>query len=115
MSMHYGISVDIEEYDEKKVKLIKEAAENEWQFSEWTTFEREGVTALRACYTEDNLCGGTSEEEFADILAQAVWRANGACCKVSVNATYLEELPCQTHVRNEEDYQRLNKPARNAQ
>jgi len=55
-----------------------------------------------------NLCGGESEEEFADRLAAAIWRANScAYCKVEVRATFLEDVPYETHVRDREAFKRL--------
>jgi hypothetical protein len=47
------------------------------------------------------------EEEFTERLSVAIWRANGAYCEVTVNATYLENLPYETHCLNEADYARL--------
>lgn len=40
-------------------------------------------------------------------LSLAIWRANGAYCDVTVRATYLEELPYETHCLDEADYARL--------
>jgi hypothetical protein len=37
----------------------------------------------------------------------AIWRANGAYCDVTVDATYLESLPYETHCLSEADYARL--------
>ena len=45
---------------------------------------------LRAS-AQDWLAGGESEEQFTERLSVAIWRANGAYCEVSVDATYLEE------------------------
>lgn len=56
---------------------------------------------------EGSLCGGESEEKFTERLSLAIWRANGAYCDVTVRATYLEELPYETHCLDEADYARL--------
>ena len=56
---------------------------------------------------QGNLCGGESEEEFTERLSLAVWRANGGYCSVTVDATYLENLPYETHTLDEADYARL--------
>ncbi len=37
----------------------------------------------------------------------AIWKANGAYCEVSVDATYMESLPYETHSLDEDDYKRL--------
>ena len=54
---------------------------------------------------EGALCGGEREEEFAGRIAGAVWEANGGYCQVTVRATYLEALPCGSHVRDERDFE----------
>ncbi len=55
-------------------------------------------------YGEGYLCGGETEEQFVDRLAISVWKANNNYCHVEVEATYLDDLPYETHVRNREDY-----------
>jgi len=52
------------------------------------------------------LCGGVSEEEFAERLARAVMDANQGPCEVLVHATFLEDLPCGTYCFDEKDYDR---------
>ena len=59
---------------------------------------------LTAC-AEGALCGGETEEGFADRIAQAVWEANGGYCQVTVRATYLEPPPCEEHVRDERHFE----------
>ena len=86
----------------KSDSRIRQAAANEWPFEEWTD-NGEQINA----YAEDNLCGDETEEQFTERLALAVWQANGAFCEVSVDATYLESLPYETHSLDEEDYARL--------
>ena len=53
---------------------------------------------------EGSLCGGETEEEFADGIAEAVWDALGYYAPVCVVATCLEDLPCESHCREEEEY-----------
>jgi len=60
-----------------------------------------------SAYGEGLLGGGETEREFTERLSVAIWRANGAYCEVSVNATYLEELPSETYSLDEDDYARL--------
>ena len=54
-----------------------------------------------------NCVVGRSEEQFTERLSVAIWRANGGYCRVSVDATYLENLPYETHGLDESDYARL--------
>jgi hypothetical protein len=102
MSRYYGMSVTISRHDPKKVRKIKAAAKGQWPFEDWQGAGEE----LRA-YAEDNLYGGETEEQFAERLAVAVWRANGTYCDVVVDATYLESLPYESHCPTEADYARL--------
>jgi hypothetical protein len=109
MGLRYEMGIEIERYSPKCVDAIKAAAENEWPFSKW--YGQEGTLNALA---EGSLCGGESEKEFTERLSLAIWQANGAYCEVTVNATYLEELPYEIHYINEDDYERLIKefPAR---
>jgi len=102
MSRYYGMNVTISGHNPALAEAIQAAAGEEWPFEDWSDSD-EQLTA----YAEDNLCGGESEELFTERLSVAVWRANGAYCDVTVDATYLESLPYETHCLNEADYSRL--------
>jgi hypothetical protein len=96
------MSIEITGHRPEKADAIREAATGQWEFVDW--YDQDDT--LRAS-AEGNLCGGESEEEFTERLSVAIWRANGAYCDVTVNATYLESLPYETHCLNEADYARL--------
>jgi hypothetical protein len=98
------MGVEINGFSAARVEDIKTAAEEECPFAGW--LEREGELTSSA---ESSLCGGETEEEFADRLAKAIWTANKAFCLVDVRATYLDDLPCEIHSRDESDYERLLK------
>jgi hypothetical protein len=102
MSRYYEMSVTISCHTSALADAIRKAAGDEWPFEEWSDSD-EKLTA----YAEDSLGGGETEEEFTERLSLAVWQANGAYCEVSVDATYLESLPYETHCLNEADYTRL--------
>ena len=104
MSRYYKMSVTIKGFQPERMDAIKAAAEEEWPFDDW--YEYEGSLTASA---ESNLGGGTTEEEFTERLSLAVWKANGDYCEVSVNATYLEELPYETHCLDRSAYERLLK------
>jgi hypothetical protein len=103
MSRYYRMSLEIEEFDPKRIRAIENAAEDEWGFEDWEEFK-----GSRCSTSEGNLCAGETEEEFADRLTAVIWHANGdKPCKVQVIATYLEDLPTEVHCRSEEDWPRL--------
>lgn len=102
MSNFYRISIEIRRHDSAKSDSIKDAAASEWSFEDW--YEREGKLT---CCAESFLGAGESEKEFAERVSVAVWRANGKFCDVSVHATYLEDLPCETFSFDESDFERL--------
>ena len=102
MSRYYGMNVTISSHAPEHAEAIREAATNEWPFEEWINADDQIYA-----YAEDNLCGGETEEQFSERLTGAIWRANGAYCEVSVDATYLESLPYETHSLDEDDYDRL--------
>ena len=92
MSRAYGMELRMYDVQSERIDAIKASAENEWPFQDWTQGEEDGQRNLAAC-GESSLCGGESEEEFTDRLAAAIWQANGTFCRVTVYATFLEELP----------------------
>jgi hypothetical protein len=96
------MDVSINDFNKDKAEEIKAAAKRHWPFDEWHVFGDE----LASC-EDGNLCEGESEEEFAERLSLAVWKANGAFCTVGITATYLEDLPCECYELGEEDYERL--------
>jgi hypothetical protein len=106
MSRYYEMGIEILRYDPEKEDQIKKAAENEWPLSNWWS---SGDGTMQAS-APDWLCGGESEEQFTERLSVAIWRANGGFCEVVVNATYLEELPYESHTLDQDDYDRLIQP-----
>lgn len=98
MSRYYSMTVTIK--NPTNIEATKEAAESEWNFSDW--HENEGCLIATE---EGHLAGGESEEEFAARLSEAIWEANEEYCEVEINCTYLEEIPCETYTFKEEEYQ----------
>lgn len=112
MSRFYNMGLEITGYDPARKEAIIDAAHEEWSFEAcWDGGDENAICS----YGEDYLCGGESEEEFTERLSLAIWKANGAYCEVTVDATCLENLPFETHCLDEDDYQRLmNKIAEGA-
>lgn len=106
MSRYYEMSVEVSGHASAKADAIQAAAEQEWPFGDWWIAGNDDAATMHAT-GQSSLCGGESEEEFTERLALAIWRANGAFCRVSVDATYLENLPYETHELDESDYARL--------
>lgn len=106
MSRSYNMYVQVEGFDQAKIDGIKEAADAEWDFDDCDWFLNKEKTALSAS-NDGSLYGGESEDEFSERLAAAVFKANGSPCKILVAATYLEDLPCESHSFDEKDYDRL--------
>ena len=107
MSRFYEMSVEISGYDPAKAKEIQAAAEAEWSFDDWWCAGADEPGETMHASAQGNLSGGESEEAFTERLSLAVWRANGGYCGVTVDATYLENLPYETHTLDEADYARL--------
>ncbi|HOX57862.1 MAG TPA: hypothetical protein PLC99_13325 [Verrucomicrobiota bacterium] len=103
MSRAYDMAITVRGVEPRKRKQIQKAAEGEWPFDDWYLQRLEESTILTAS-GESSLCGGESEEDFADRVAHAVWAAHGTYCEVEVAATYLEEMPYETHTRGEACY-----------
>ena len=105
MSRCYGMSIKITGHDKNKACAIFDAIKKEWEFQDEffqdVPADNNEPNFLSA-YGESFLCGG--EEEFTDRVALAVWKANNGYCRVEVTATYLEDLPYETHIRDEDDF-----------
>ena len=99
MSRLYSIEITVKEPKPDKVDEIKDAARSLWPFDDWTTVGR-----YHSSSGESSLGGGMSEEEMAESLVKAVWKANGAYCVVKVRAACLEHIPYNDHEFDEDDY-----------
>jgi hypothetical protein len=95
------MEVTIKDVAENKLEAVKDAAREEWGFREWDQIEN-----MLVSYHENQLCGGESEEEFVNRLAAAVWDAHSGFCEISVDLTYLEDLPIQNYIRSATAYEK---------
>ena len=102
MSRAYDMYVQVTGFQPERLDALKAAATDIWNF-EWFT---DSPTLLDG-FGESQLCGGETEDQFAERLAKAIWSANGAFCPVQVTATYMENLPHEDYEFDEEDFQRL--------
>jgi hypothetical protein len=109
MSRYYHMSVTLKGVAPARVEAVKEAADVEWDF-EIDDWRGEPPGPLET-HAHGSLCAGETEEEFAERLAKVIWAANGGYCSVEVIATYLEDVPCETHSFDEDDYSRLTTSA----
>ncbi len=105
MSRAYAMYVRIVGFDPKRKDEIIEAAKSEWNFDDDWSEHKDEIT----CNGESSLCGGESEEQFTQRLSTAIWKANKKFCTVEVNATCMEDLPCECHTLCEETYMRLKR------
>ncbi len=102
MSRAYSMSIEVSGHDPARKRAIRKAADAEWSFDSWDEFDGKLIAS-----GDGSLGGGETEEQFAERLTLAAWRANRGYCRVEVSATCLEDLPCETHSLDEDDYQRL--------
>lgn len=104
MSRAYEMSVEISGHDPERADAIRAAAAGQWGFNDADWYAVDGMLTASA---QGSLCGGESEEQFTERITTAIWQANGAYCEVTIDATYLESLPYETHCLDEADYARL--------
>ena len=103
MSRMYNMFVRIKGINPDKREQVEEAAEQEWHaFGDDWWFDKD--TKMLTSGGDSTLCGGEEESEFTQRLAHAIWKANEGFCEIEVNATYLEDLPFETHNADEDDY-----------
>ena len=107
MSRYFSMFVTISGINSDRTEAVQQAAEGEWPFDgNW--YESDSVLTSGG---DGQLCGGESDDEFAQRLAQAIWVANGGFCQVDVQSTYLDDLPCETFGFDQSDYDRLAAPS----
>ena len=102
MSRYYNMSVAITGAVANRVDAVKQAAKAEWEFDDWQEFDGVLTASING-----RLCGGETEDQFAERLAKSVWAANCGPCRIDVIATYLEDLPCEEFSFGKHDYDRL--------
>jgi hypothetical protein len=102
MSRAYRMNITVNDARLDRHQSIREMIQTEWKLDDWSVTNGEIYAEGESC-----LVGGETEEEFADRVTKAIWRANAAYCPVMVMAICLEELPHETHVRDQEDFERL--------
>lgn len=106
MSRSYEMRVTVKAYTRKHAGAIVAALNGEWEFDPGILPPkgRPLPPQLEAVGTSC-LCGGESEEEFAERITHAVWTANRGYCEIEILATYLDVDPPSTiHALTEDDY-----------
>ncbi|GEM_PF-1558989 len=106
MSRYYLMSVEVHKPNPACVHDVEIAAKNEWPFNEWNWSEAD---KLMSSYAESSLSGGEGEDEFADRLTKAIWKANGGYCPVLVYAACLDDLPINFYELKKEDFANWSK------
>ncbi len=107
MSRSYEMTVKIRGANPDRVEAVKKAAESEWAFDVWYPLDHPDDPRNFAADGSGNLCAGEIEEEFAERLTRAVWKANGGYCEVEVRALCLDNLPYESYVLDEGEYEEL--------
>lgn len=112
MSRSYGMALEVTGHDKTRRYHIIAAGQEVWKWED----DEIVIEARDECdenihffEAPGSLCGGESEEEFADRVSAAVMRANGGPCAVLVMAFCYENTPCTSHVRDEEFWDSLDK------
>jgi len=109
MSRQYGMSVRVSGFRPEAADAIYKAARGQWSFAEqWPCDKSQQTRPVQHMYGEDQLAGGETEQQLAERLAVAIWRANEAYCEVTVTVTWVKEVPPYEQRRlNKDDYARL--------
>ncbi|OGW81648.1 MAG: hypothetical protein A3G33_08315 [Omnitrophica bacterium RIFCSPLOWO2_12_FULL_44_17] len=104
MGRLYDMVIEVSGFKTERRQKIHKAVKKEWKIDSCD------FRAQDAFFSgQNNLCGGESEEEFAERVANAVWKANGVYCGVEVKATYMEELPYETYSFGKEKHREFMK------
>lgn len=98
MPIYYRVSINISEYNPAKEEAIEVAAREHWEFNNWGYWGD-----VMSADGEGDMW--FSEEEFSEKVTKAIWKANGAFCRVQVATTCLEDLPTESYLFDEDIYQ----------
>jgi len=93
MSRTREVKLELRGYDETKIDLLDRAWREAWGPEGELSTEYDDEEEILSDYRIGVLCGGVSEEEFADMLSAALWEANGDVCHICLTMT-LGDLPC---------------------
>lgn len=105
MSRAYKMEVEIMGYNKNLEEQIIEAAGKEWYFPDDWDIDDGGAANIMTNGSQSYLAGGEDADEFTRRLSYQVWRANQGFCKVHVVSTYMEDLPCEEHDADEEEFE----------
>jgi len=105
MSRYYQMSIAVDDVSKKEHTTCLGVCHEEWGSEDeyLTRWNKDNPNF----FTESNgsLCGGESEEEFAHRITNAIWKALGRFISVRIEATYLEDLPCESYELDKSDYE----------
>lgn len=103
MSRSYNMNVTVGELVGDEAQTIDEVLEMECGAEEaGFVFDKQ-----YNCNFDMNLCGGETEDQFADRISASIWKALKHFYPICVTATCLENLPVEEYPMDEEDFKRL--------
>ena len=107
MSRLYEMKVELPRINPLKEDAILGECCSEWYFQRADFYVDPSArpNRLLTCTAPGFMRVGESEDEFVKRLTNAIWKANGAYCRVIIQTTYLESVPPnETHELGVEDY-----------
>ena len=116
MSRLYGMTLSVKNHDHKKRNAILKEACTEWNFDTDVICVFKKDTPKENIFMEEavnNLCGGESEDEFAERISKSVMRANKGPCNVTVHTVCYENIPRETFDHNEELWEEMQEEEAN--
>ena len=100
MSRNYEMIIRVYNVkDEGTKEMIHDVVKEEWSIDD--EYEDTDYYVMRGV---GSLCGGETEEEFANKVAMALWEKLEKYHRITVEAVYLDDLPCETYDMGEETY-----------
>jgi hypothetical protein len=100
MSRYYEMLLQVETESKRDQQLAFEAVEEEWPWEEAPSTHN--LMEISGRYS---LYGGETALEFTTRVSHRIWNALGKYIKVTVVATYLEELPFEKYSLSAQDHE----------
>lgn len=101
MSRYYLMYFVVSEVAEQDLEKLHGVIDTEWR-SEFPWHNKQ--TKKFTTNGENALSGGTTPEDFAQLIAEKIWAELGRFVEVMVSATLLEDLPHDTYIMEKSAY-----------
>jgi hypothetical protein len=106
MSQLYRFNIQVDYIPQDLVLRVKRAIAEQYGFSEASTFStiEDEDTGWSLEVEKELSLSGVADEDYALEICVAIWSAAGMYVEVTVHTVYLENLPTEVYLFEEDEY-----------